>query len=97
MKGCFDNFFDDVKIQKGTTSVDSEFLKEIDGWRLKLARNIALRNKDLSIEDLNYAVQLIIDRIIFFRMAEDRGIEKYKTLFNLLESENIYENFVNYV
>lgn len=93
MKGCFDNFFDDVKIQKGTSSVDAEFLKEIDDWRLKLARNIALRNKDLSIEDLNYAVQLIIDRIIFFRIAEDKGIEKYKTLFNLLESENIYENF----
>lgn len=93
MKGLFDSYFDNNRLKKGTSTVDDEFLKEIDGWRLILARNIALRNKDLSINDLNYAVQLIIDRVIFFRMAEDRGIEKYKTLYNLLDNENIYESF----
>lgn len=93
MKGFFDDFAkksEDGK-KRGTSRVDSEFLKDIEKWRLLLARNIALRNKELTVEELNLAVQLIIDRIVFFRMAEDRGIERYQTLYKLAESDNIYE------
>jgi len=63
------------KRERGTSEVDSEFLKDIEGWRDVLARNIALRNVDLSVDDLNAAVQRIIDRIVFLRIAEDRGLE----------------------
>lgn len=92
-KELFQKFVDDhtSKTKRGTQSIDDEFLKDIEKWRLILARNIALRNKDLSISELNLAVQLIIDRIVFFRMAEDRGIERYQTLYKLSESENIYK------
>jgi hypothetical protein len=38
------------------------------------AKNLALRNSTLAQRDLNFAVQRIIDRIIFLRIAEDRGI-----------------------
>ena len=87
-----------------TTQAEPFFVdksKEIDNWRLILAKNIALRNKELSIEELNHAVQLTIDRIIFLRIAEDRGIEKYEQLKNLLDlSDNdkdsypVYEGFI---
>ena len=92
-KELFHKFVDDntSKTKKGTQSIDVEFLKDIEKWRLILARNIALRNKELSLSELNLAVQLIIDRIVFFRMAEDRGIERYQTLYKLAESENIYK------
>ncbi len=92
-KELFQKFVDDntSKTKKGTQSIDVEFLKDIEKWRLILARNIALRNKELSLSELNLAVQLIIDRIVFFRMAEDRGIERYQTLYKLAESENIYK------
>lgn len=92
-KELFQKFVDDntSKTKKGTQSIDVEFLKDIEKWRLILARNIALRNKDLTLSELNLAVQLIIDRIVFFRMAEDRGIERYQTLYKLAESENIYK------
>ena len=92
-KELFQKFVDDntSKTKRGTQSIDDEFLKDIEKWRLILARNIALRNKDLSLPELNLAVQLIIDRIVFFRMAEDRGIERYQTLNKLAESENIYK------
>lgn len=92
-KELFQKFVDDntSKTKRGTQSIDDEFLKDIEKWRLILARNIALRNKDLSLPELNLAVQLIIDRIVFFRMAEDRGIERYQTLYKLAESENIYK------
>jgi len=92
-KELFQKFVDDntSKTKRGTQSIDDEFLKDIEKWRLILARNIALRNKELSLSELNLAVQLIIDRIVFFRMAEDRGIERYQTLYKLAESENIYK------
>ncbi|HEX9756894.1 MAG TPA: N-6 DNA methylase [Nitrospiria bacterium] len=41
--------------------------------------------------DLNFAVQRTIDRIIFLRMCEDRGIELYGQLMGLLNGENTYK------
>ena len=83
------------KRKRGTSEVDSEFLKDIEGWRDVLARNLALRNSDLSVEDLNAAVQWIIDRIVFLRMAEDRGLESYGQLLNLCVQPGIYGRFMN--
>lgn len=83
------------KHKRGASEVDSEFLKDIEGWRDVLARNLALRNSDLSPDDLNAAVQRIIDRIIFLRMAEDRGLESYGQLHNLCEQPNVYARFVS--
>ena len=96
MKGLFDKFVQGAgPVKKGTSRVDTEFLKEINHWREILARNIALRNEEISIDGLNYAVQLTIDRILFFRMAEDRGIERYKTLYRLADKENIYQKLMD--
>ena len=92
--GAFDQYTAS-KRKRGTSAVDEEFLKEIEGWRESLARNIALRNIDLSSDDLNAAVQLTIDRIVFLRMAEDRGIEPYEKLLSLCEHPDIYAHFIN--
>jgi hypothetical protein len=82
------------KRKRGTSEVDVEFLKEIEGWRDELARNIALRNRGLSSDDLNRAVQLTIDRLIFLRMAEDRGLESYAQLLALSSRPGIYGRFM---
>jgi type I restriction-modification system DNA methylase subunit len=74
--------------------VDAEFLKEIEGWRDELARNVALRNPVISLDDLNAAILLTIDRIVFLRMAEDRGIEPYEQLLKLCERPDIYSRFM---
>ena len=92
--GRFDKYAADKRGKRGTSEVDEEFLKEIEGWRESLARNIALRNGDLSSDDLNAAVQLTIDRIVFLRMAEDRGLEPYEQLLRLCERPDIYERFM---
>lgn len=91
--GAFDQYAAS-KRKRGTSEVDVEFLAEIEGWRDSLARNMALRNKGLSPEDLNAAVQRTIDRIVFLRMAEDRGLEPYEQLLKLTERPNIYPRFV---
>jgi len=92
--GTFDQYAAS-KRKRGTSEVDSEFLKDIEGWRDVLARNLAIRNSDLSADDLNAAVQKIIDRIIFLRMAEDRGLESYGQLHKLCEQPDIYDRFMS--
>ena len=90
LKGSFDKYAADKKNKRGTTEVDAAFLEEIAGWREILARIIALRNSDLSTKDLNYAVQAIVDRIVFLRICEDRGIERSMRLQDLLNGERVY-------
>lgn len=90
LKGSFDKYATTSKGKRGTSEVDSAFLEEIEGWRDLLARNIALRNDNLSQRELNFAVQQTIDRIIFLRICEDRGIEPYGRLMSLQNGANIY-------
>lgn len=91
LKGSYDKYAETTKKKKGTTLVDDEFLSEIETWRELLAKDIALRNSNLTVDELNYSVQQIIDRIIFLRMAEDRGAEKYGQLQKLLNKQTIYQ------
>lgn len=90
LKGSFDAYAADKKGKRGTAEVDAAFLEEIAGWREILARNIALRNPDLSTKDLNYAVQAIVNRIVFLRICEDRGIERLMKLEDLLDGDRVY-------
>ncbi len=96
VQGYFDRFAETTEKKRGTQEVDSEFLKEIESWRELLAKNIALRNPDVSIYELNYAVQKIIDRIIFLRICEDRGIEPYGQLQTKAESGDVYTHLLNH-
>jgi hypothetical protein len=95
LKGSFDKYAESKKAKKGTAEVDTAFLLEIERWRDSLARNIALRNPGLSQRELNFAVQLTIDRIIFLRICEDRGIESYAGLMALQSGNEVYKRLFN--
>jgi len=82
--------FAETKVKAGIT-VDKAFLQEIENWRENLAANIAWRNLQIQQRELNFAVQMTINRIVFLRICEDRGIEIYEQLFNLLRLKNIYQ------
>lgn len=90
-RGAFDKFAESTRSKRGTAEVDNAFLEEIEGWRTRLARSIARHNMSLSTRDVNAAVQRTIDRIVFLRICEDRGIEQYGTLRSLVGGENVYE------
>jgi type I restriction-modification system DNA methylase subunit len=90
LKGSFDKFAESSKAKRGTADVDDAFLETIETWRKELAQNLALRNKQLSQRELNFAVQRIIDRIIFLRICEGRGIEDYGRLRALADGDKIY-------
>ena len=92
LKGSFDSYLDTAKKIKGTTTVDDAFLAEIESWRDALARNLAVRNKELTQRELNFAVQRIIDRIVFLRICEDRGVEPYGQLQLIQQKPDLYRN-----
>lgn len=71
--------------------VDDAFLDEIEGWRMQLARTIDAQNPKLSPRELNEAVQILIDRIIFLRICEDRGIERYGQLRSIQQRSNVHQ------
>ncbi len=89
-KGGLDKMATTARSKRGTGEVDKEFLREIEAWRELLARNIALRNPGLSQRELNETVQVTIDRIIFLRICEDRGIEEYGLLHGMQNGANVY-------
>jgi type I restriction-modification system DNA methylase subunit len=91
LRGSFDKYVESNKKKKGTAEVDLVFLDQMEVWRKALAKNIALRNPQLSIRELNYSVQKTIDRIIFLRICEDRGIEDYGQLMSLQNGASVYE------
>lgn len=90
LTGSFDKYAETTRSKKGTAEVDDAFLSDIESWRDLLARNLALRNPGLSQRELNLAVQLTIDRIIFLRICEDRHIETYGQLLGITNGAGIY-------
>ncbi len=94
LHGAFDRFAETTKKKRGTAEVDAAFLEEIESWRDALAKNLSLRNERLSDRELNFAVQRIIDRIIFLRMCEGRGIEPFGQIQSLLNGAETYRRLV---
>jgi len=90
LKGGMERFIKKLPGRRGTATVDAEFLAQIETWRELLARNIALRNAGLDAHALNHAVQATIDRIVFLRICEDRGIEPEGRLLGLTNGPGIY-------
>jgi len=92
LKGSFDKFVQGAANKKGTTTVDKDFLQLLDSWRTYLATSISWNNKNLDEDEINFIVQQTIDRFIFLRIAEDRGIEPYGNLQNATKQGNYYQN-----
>lgn len=92
LKGSFDKFVKSDTQKKGTATVDKDFVQLLDNWRTYLATSIALNNKQLDEDEINFAVQQTIDRIIFLRIAEDRSVEPYGNLKHAIEHDDYYKN-----
>ncbi len=94
-KGAFDRYAAIIP-RRGTVQVDDEFLNEIERWRELLARAFLKSNKGITSYELSDAVQRTIDRIVFLRIAEDRGIEPEDSLLVLCARTNIYRSLAAY-
>lgn len=94
-KGNFGKFAAGAGTRRGSTTIDNQFLEEIEEWRRSLAIDIAAHNRGLELRALNGAVQALIDRIVFLRIAEDRGIEKYGRLQAAASKAHIYKRLLD--
>ncbi len=92
LKGSFDKFVASDTHKKGTATVDKEFLQSLDNWRTLIAIDICKQNKNLDEDEINFAVQQAIDRLIFLRIAEDRSVEPYGQLKDSILHGNYYDN-----
>lgn len=91
MNGSLDKYAEALTTEKGHEDVDEAFLNSLNQWREQLAKEIYKQNKDLDESKLAYAMQKIIDRLVFLRIAEDREAEEYQTLLKATEATSIYD------
>jgi len=90
LAGSLDRVASEELRPRRTRTVDAAFLDEISDWRLRIATDLARRNQQLSRSELNYTVQTTIDRIVFLRIAEARGLEAEGELESLARQPSIY-------
>lgn len=77
--------YDTTKLE-GKQTLDGLFNKLLSDFRIQLANNMyTLNSLSINEEELNYYVQIILDRIIFIRVCESKGIEKEKLLLDYLK------------
>lgn len=95
LNNSLDRYVEKREGAKGQRPVDEAFLADLEGWRQELAQNLAELNPHLTVWQVNDATQLIIDRIVFVRVCEDRQIESNLILRPLLDSSDPYKEFVH--
>lgn len=77
------------KNKKGIVPVGPAFLNDIEKWRVALASALH-RDNTLDERALTAHTQALLDRIIFLRIAEARGLESPGTLEGVLATTPVY-------
>lgn len=81
---------------EGRNRVDLQFMETLSSFRKELAFNLYVNNAQIitSNESLNYYTQVILDRIVFIRVCESKGIEEQEKLKSFANSEKgFWESF----
>jgi len=77
---------DALEKRRTRNEVDREILETLYECRVRLVSSILKNHPDLALSDVRESVQRILDRILFTRVAEDRGIIGADSLWIQLES-----------
>lgn len=81
-------------IQQKGNALDENFSKMLGEARIEFAKAIIEKNQIESVGVLSYYVQTIINRILFIRVCESRGLE-IDGLLNKFAQGNFWEEFKN--
>ncbi len=82
-----------TKLAGPVQPVDDAFLEELDGYREILAKAFKKTNESLQGDELTEAVQRTIDRLVFIRFLEDKGIED-KQIITITDPKSAWKSFV---
>ena len=74
--------------------VDESFLEELDEFRTELARGFKATDPDLDSETLTELAQRTLDRLVFLRFLEDKGIEIQRLVDNFGVRGTVWEDFI---
>ncbi|HEY5328576.1 MAG TPA: TaqI-like C-terminal specificity domain-containing protein [Acidobacteriaceae bacterium] len=75
-------------------SIDEVFLDDLDSYRIALAKSYKARNPELDGGTLTELVQRTLDRLVFLRFLEDKGIEQQYIVDGLIENSSPWSTFV---
>ncbi|HIC45650.1 Eco57I restriction-modification methylase domain-containing protein [Methylophaga sp.] len=75
----------------GDIPANASFLNRINSWRVRISQDLVSRHPQLTINELSDLTQKIINRIIFIRMCEDRGIEGEYVLRDVAQKKSMLE------
>ena len=87
-----------VTAVEGRNRVDSQFMNILSDFRKKLAENLYSNNSAIIQTDvsLNYYTQVILDRVVFIRVCESKGIEEQEKLKHFAQlPEGFWNAFKN--
>lgn len=79
-RGSLSIISDTKSASKGTETLDAAFTKMLRKWRLSLATSLAKLNPELHPKAVDYESQSLINRVLFLRILEDRGLEPEESL-----------------
>jgi hypothetical protein len=89
IQGNIDTYFGILR--SNALPIGALFLKKFNDWRLSIASDLHTRYPELEIEGLNDLAQKLINRMIFIRMCEDRGIEGEERLRKVASTMDFVE------
>ena len=78
----------------GYQSIDESFLKELDEYRIDLAKAFKHKNPDLDSQTLTELAQRTLDRLVFLRFLEDKGIEPDRLVDNFGDKGTAWGKFI---
>ncbi|MCK4461096.1 MAG: type I restriction enzyme HsdR N-terminal domain-containing protein, partial [candidate division Zixibacteria bacterium] len=78
----------------GYQSIDEHFLAELDEHRTILAKTFKKQNPDLDGEKLTELAQRTLDRLVFLRFLEDKGIEAQRRVEYFGEKGTAWGDFI---
>ena len=81
-----------IKLSYPGIALDSEFANYLRDFRIKLVEDILSHRQDYSLETLSVWSQIIIDRIIFIRVCEARGLER-EGLLKEYQASGFWQSF----
>ena len=78
----------------GYQSIDESFLTELDEYRTALAHAFKSKNPRLDSETLTEITQRTLDRLVFLRFLEDKGIELNRLVEKFGDKGTAWEDFI---
>jgi hypothetical protein len=78
----------------GYQAIDDAFLEDLDEFRTALAKAFKDKNPKLDSETLTELAQRTLDRLVFIKFLEDKGIEAQRLIGNFGSRGTAWEDFI---